>query len=219
MKSYRENLLRRLFGTGQGSGGSPHFLSAISEVILSCMDSELKGFSCNNPQRTVFCDRNEDVFVDDPGLVVDDKNGDVVRKLRTHSQAHERFLHVTGGKLALQKRFWTLIEWVWKDGKAEISKFDSSRESSTRMDLQNRGNGTLAVIKRIGHSEEYRTLRAYICADGLYNKQLSVVKKQIQIWCAKIKYSRLRNHEIRAAFNQYLLPQIGYALPVVDIRK
>ena len=53
----------------------------------------------------------------------------------------------------------------------------------------------------------------------MYNKQLRVVEKKITIWCTKIKYNRLRNYEIRAAFNQYLLPQIGYALPVVDIRK
>ena len=32
---YRADLLKQLFGTGQGSGGSPHFWSATYEVILS----------------------------------------------------------------------------------------------------------------------------------------------------------------------------------------
>ena len=84
-----------MFGTGQGSGGSPHFWSAISEVILSFVDSELQGFSCSNPQITLTCDYNDDAFVDDSSLAVDGRGGDVVEKLRYHSQFHKRFLHVT----------------------------------------------------------------------------------------------------------------------------
>ena len=40
--------------------------------------------------------RNEDVFVDNSGLVVGGDGGDVVRTLKAHSQKHERFLHVMG---------------------------------------------------------------------------------------------------------------------------
>ena len=100
---------------GNVRGGSPHFWTAISDVILSSMDKRVLGFSCNNPQRTVTSARNEVVFEDDSGLAVDDSGGDVIEKLQVHSQLHEKFLHVTGGKLALQKCFWVLVECVWKD--------------------------------------------------------------------------------------------------------
>ena len=109
--TYQEDLLRRLFGTGQGSGGLPYFWISASNVVLACLDKKLEGFKAINPTGNIISVRNEDVFVDDSGLVVDDSGGDVVDKLRQNSQLHEKFLHVTGGKLALQNRFWALIQW------------------------------------------------------------------------------------------------------------
>ena len=104
-KQYMADLFKKLFGTEQGSGGSPHFWLYISKVILTCIDMELFGFTCSNPNRLVICSRNEDTFVDDSGLAINGDNGDVFENLCTHSQTHEKFLHVTGGKLALHKCF------------------------------------------------------------------------------------------------------------------
>ena len=42
-RTYQAYILTILFGTGQGSGGSPHFWIAVLEVILSCIDKELEG--------------------------------------------------------------------------------------------------------------------------------------------------------------------------------
>ena len=65
------------------------------------------------------CTRNEDTFVNELGLVVDDSKRYVVDRLWEHSQIHKKFLHVTC-RLALHKCFWTLIKWVWEDGKLSI---------------------------------------------------------------------------------------------------
>ena len=170
--AYKTNLSKNLFGTGQGSGGSPHFWTAISDVILSSIDSSLPGFTCNNPQRMLVSTQNEEAFVDESGLVVDDAGGNVVEKLQVHSQIHEKYLHVTGGKLALQKCFWILVEWVWKDGKVSIVAYDSVNNTDQRMKLRNSKDNSEAIIKRIGPDEEYRTIGAHICATGVYKKHL-----------------------------------------------
>ena len=54
-------------------GGSPHFWTAISEVIFNCVDEDLTGFLCQNPQNMVSNEHHEDAFVDETGLAVDDR--------------------------------------------------------------------------------------------------------------------------------------------------
>ena len=54
-------------------GGSPHFWTAISEVIFNCVDEDLTGFLCQSPQNMVSNEHHEDAFVDETGLVVDDR--------------------------------------------------------------------------------------------------------------------------------------------------
>ena len=215
--AYKANLLKKFFGTGQGSGGSPHFWTDISDVILSSIDCSLPGFTCNNPHQTLVSTSNENTFVDDSGLVVDDAGGNIVEKLQVHSQIHETDLHVTRGKIALQKCFWILFEWVWKDGKASIVAYDSADNTDQIMKLRNSKDKSEAIIKRIGPDEEYRTLGTHICATGFYKKQLKQMTQQVIIWCARVQQSRWTNLEIRVAFQQYLLPKIGYAVPVIDI--
>ena len=75
------DVLHQLFGTDQGSGGSPHFWIAMLEVIISCIDSELEGFTCANPMVTVVKWQNKYTFVDNSGLAVGDQGGDVVATL------------------------------------------------------------------------------------------------------------------------------------------
>ena len=70
-KDYLSELLDRLFGTGQGNGGSPHSWLAVSDVLLRCNNNKLYGIKMLNPTGTFPCEQNEDDFVDDSGLTVD----------------------------------------------------------------------------------------------------------------------------------------------------
>ena len=84
-------------GTGQGSGGSPHFRLAISKVLSRCVDIKLYEIMVQKLTGTIQCECNEDAFVDDSGLIVDDRKGDVLERPIHNSQNHERYLHVSGG--------------------------------------------------------------------------------------------------------------------------
>ena len=97
------NELHTVFGTGQGSGGSPRFWLAVADVMFQCLEEDLAGFKLQNPEGTILHKRNEDAFVDDTSLLVDESQGNVVDTLQASSQIHERYLHSNGGKLALEK--------------------------------------------------------------------------------------------------------------------
>ena len=55
-----------MFGTGQGSGGSPAFWLAISDVMFQCIDRELDGAAFSNPSKDQLSQRMEDAFVEIP---------------------------------------------------------------------------------------------------------------------------------------------------------
>ena len=85
---------------------------------------------------------HEGAFVDDTGLAVDDREGDVFSVLPHNAQVNERDMYTMGGKLALERCFWTLIEWSWKDGDATIALYDLTKDSDNRLVLVNSEDGT-----------------------------------------------------------------------------
>ena len=86
-EEYRSTLEEHLFGTGQGSGGSPAFWLATSETILNTMDDNTAGYSVTGPDGRITSSPNEDKFIDDASLMTN-RRGRVepVAQLRHNSQ-------------------------------------------------------------------------------------------------------------------------------------
>ena len=57
-------------------------------------------------------------------------------------------------QLALQKFFWTLVQWNWEGGKAYTEQFDSSQYMDNRLYSVNSEDGIQVVIKGVGPQEE-----------------------------------------------------------------
>ena len=91
-ETYSSDETSTVFGTGQGSGGSPNFWHAVSDVMFECIDKELKGLLLTNPSETITSERNEDAFVDYTAMVADEREGDVVETLTHNSQENEKYL-------------------------------------------------------------------------------------------------------------------------------
>ena len=79
-----------LFGSGQGSGGSPTFWAVIADVLLNCMDSKGTELILSNSSGDVISARNEDGYVDDTLLGVYGRDTNVTARLTTTAQCHER---------------------------------------------------------------------------------------------------------------------------------
>ena len=161
---------RHHFGTGQGSRGSPSFWRAILEVILNAVDAEGEGMVFQNPQGTVESKRTTDGFVDDCGLGVDGRDDNIVGRLQHLNQIHEELLHVSGGKLSLEKSHWVYIHWEWKNGYPVLA--DVGEKSEERLEgecyeeyedgkvlrlCQSEDNKVVA-IRRLSAHTPYRTL-------------------------------------------------------------
>ena len=84
--------------------------NAIDKVILNTMDSLGKVISLIIPDSTIISSRNEDVFVDDSALGVTGNDINIPAELACKAQQHEQSLYATGGKLALHKCTWIILQ-------------------------------------------------------------------------------------------------------------
>ena len=98
-----------LFGSGQGSGGSPTSWAVISDILFNGMDSKGAELICSNPGEDITSARNEDGYVDDTALGVDGRDNKVTERLTSAAQRHERTMYATGRKLALHKCMWVVV--------------------------------------------------------------------------------------------------------------
>ena len=94
------------------------------------MDSKGAELRFSNPRKDIISARNEDGYVDDTALGVDGRDARVPESLKSAAQQHERTMYATGGKLALNKCTWVLVNWIWQDGKSTMVKYEESEDGS-----------------------------------------------------------------------------------------
>ena len=136
-RHYMSNQLRRILGTGQGSGASPCIWTLVLDTILWSVALKHSCFQITSPSGTK-THRVGDAFVDDTSIflllpphhdMVRYSPQDLADKIAIIAQDFERKLYSTGGNLSLSKCFWYLIDWVWDDdGTAKMRK-NQSRQS------------------------------------------------------------------------------------------
>lgn len=117
--SYQSSKLYRLFGTGQGSGGSPSIWLSIVVILLQTLSVMAHmAMSFADPWGDIMHERNADSYVDDTSTSIMDAImdeplplPDMFANMQDMAQKWERILYSSGGALELPKCFWYLI-WL-----------------------------------------------------------------------------------------------------------
>ena len=72
-------------------------------------------------------------------------------------------------------------------------------------------------IPRLDPSDAYRTLGAWIAADGSQRKQLEVLSEKVSAWFNSILCSSLNSQDKQLAYTAFLKPQIVYPIGCASI--
>jgi hypothetical protein len=179
---------------------------AISDVIFDTIDSY--GSSCvlSNHQKDITQSRTEDGILDDSSALVNGRDDRAEHRLQELSQRHEKVLHATGGKLALHKCMWVMLEWAWSQGEPELVQYPETGEGEliddtiAKLEVTQSEDDSQQQIRRINSNAAYRTLGIYISASGQMEKQTSIIQYNIDTWVKRINYSTLGNNEIKIAY-------------------
>lgn len=207
-----------LYGTGQGSGGSPTFWAVIADILFNSIDSKGAQLVFTDPRRERTSARSEDGYVDDTALGVDGRDEQVIARLTTAAQRHERILYATGGKLALHKCTWVLMSWIWREGEAFLQIHPEDEDgrctaaSPGQLTLEQSENGQTVRIPRLNPTCGYRTLGVWIAADGNQVAQFNKLQASVARWLEHVASSSLSKQDRYLAYTSFLRPQLLYPL-------
>jgi hypothetical protein len=160
-----------------------------------------------------------DAFVDDFYLAtassdISNPMESVITNLKILGQTWERGLFSTGGALNLQKSFWVMMAWRWKNGTAILlppSLHNQTLELTSGYDTQ-----TPVQIPQMSPYDAYRTLGAYISPSGGIGKAYEVLRAHSLDYATKIQASSLNKEAALWSYLLYYLPKVTFPLMVMS---
>jgi hypothetical protein len=110
----------------------------------------------------------------------------------------------------MQKSFWYLLAWVWKNGKPSLATI---KQSPGTMNLTTGTNPNTTEVPRIAPTDSFRTLGVYLSPSGSQQKQVKILRQYADDYYTKISAAKLTPDEAYSSYMLYLRPRLIYPLP------
>jgi hypothetical protein len=215
-----------LFGPGQGSTCGPILWLLCFCLIVDSIDPTLSTAMFTSVCKHVLIRTVGTAFVDDSSLSVTSiyardpalslaqndltDNGNTIQALSILAQHWERLLFSTGGAINMQKSFWYLMAWTWKNG---IPNLTPISKAPGEINLTSGASTTHHKVPRIDIKDSFRTLGIYLSPSGSQTKQVQILRQHSNHYFTAITASTLSSEEAYCSYMQYLYPKIIYPLP------
>jgi hypothetical protein len=224
--TYNSTTTTPLYGPGQGSMCGPIFWLLCYWLIISSLNPKITAARYISACKSIIIDITGVSFVDDTGLGVTsqfkwtysatteenyrEEIKHVVQKLKDLAQHWEKLLYTTGGAINLQKSFWYLIAWNWRNGQPKLA---SISQRPITLSITSGHNNLPETLPRIEPTAAFRTLGVYISASGCQKKQMEVLRSHAQRYGSLLQSSTLSPSEAYLSYALYLRPKLSYPLP------
>jgi exonuclease III len=210
-----------LFGSGQGSGGSPPLWLITWVALSNALSSEMIGMSFCSPDHSNPTSRNNDGFVDDTTGGVNDTHSstplspiDLATLLHKQAQLWERLLNASGGRLELPKCFYYLIVWKWTDGDAAMMSIE---ELNASISLTCGANPNPVPIDQKDVHTSHKTLGTQMNPTGTMTAETHRLKANASKIAAAIERFEGPAWKAKLLWTTRYLPSLGYSLPITTL--
>jgi hypothetical protein len=133
--------------------------------------------------------------------VTEANNSHMIQQLQALAQHWERLLYTTGGAINLQKKFWYLLAWTWKDGVPSLS---STSKAPGDLQLTSGSSQIYQTVPHIAPTDAFRTLGVYIAPNGSQTKQVHVLRGYLEEYSAAVSVSTLTPAQAYCSYTMYL---------------
>jgi len=208
-----------IYGTGQGSGNSPHIWCFISSALFDAYDQRANGAYFRS------FDSKQEVkltmvgFVDDCNQGVNDFSASpqpssetLVEMMRHDSQLWNDLLWTSGGALELPKCSFQLIESQWNRHGTPF--LQGGKEAPI---FQVRNGDAEIVVKQTGNYESRKSLGVHLNPAGKMKKQLNVLMSKSRKFQECLMANVLSRREATMMYHGIYLPSVTYPMAVTHL--
>jgi hypothetical protein len=222
-KHYQHTEAAPIYGTGQGSTGSPCFWALTSIILFNIMTEIAHGISFTDPHGLSTLQRTIEAFVDDTDVAANGTENNLMSRelaqvLQTDAQHREKLLLTSGGKLEfISKCFFYIMYWKFTEDGMPI--LTSKTEWPHKLMLHQGNDSKPTEIEQKDCTEPHKTLGVMKSPDRSQSGELQRLKKKCAAHATAILSNLVTHTDAALAYRVYPLTSISYFLGTTYIKQ
>ena len=212
-----------ILGSGQGTGWAGPSWYAVSDIIFTGLKENHPGIYLESPDGNTKDFRTAEASVNDARQGVNtsgvekfsQENGTnltILQAATNACQGFERYLSLTGGKLALDK---TMYYVLIPDMGGMDKRYLGGEEINLKLKLNENFNGCTASLNMYQPGEAHKMLGIYTDPASTLREQKAYMAAQAKEWNERMLGSTLDSSAKWLSYRTELCPRLKYSLPAV----
>ena len=208
-KFYHQTNKDPIFGTGQGSGCSPHIWTMLSSKLLHLYTEESNGFQANNPFGSYKDHLHATAYVDDVNTHHSFSNQEsfeeMSQRVQQEAQRWSDLLYISGGKLSQTKCNYYAVQWKY----ATTGRTKVLPSNYPSLDIDDR-EGKNINITNINTTQHHKLLGYLHSMSNPIEYQKRVLQKTYDHLLGTLLSTNMDFQEIRTYYQTIHSPKIQY---------
>ena len=224
-QSYADSENTPIMGSGQGTGWAGPAWFAVADIILTSLTDNQPGLYMKSPNGMIEDFRAAEANVDDArqginSAGVEKYNAehqttlDINEAAQQASQKFERYLTLTGGRLALDK---TMYYPLLPDHSQLEKRYRPSTGTGIRIELTENFRRMSKPLSMYEPDEAHKLLGVLTDPASTMKEQIEYMKGHSKEWNAKLLNAPIPSSLKRLSFQTELAPKLKYPLPAVTL--
>ena len=208
-----------LQGGVQGNGAAAPIFIAISCVLLSYLESVIKGLHIKTAISLTVLTITAVMYVDDADILLAqlhqaETTESLMRRTQKAANEWRKGIVQTGGALRPEKCKWYLLLFIWKNAEWKIQ--DGINTPQYTLQIKDTDNIPITV-ERLAPKIGLKGLGVHIAPDGSNADQVKALSKKIRDWNELIRTSYLNKHDVHLSAFSSIFKTIEYVLPATSL--
>lgn len=179
-KSYGNYTDSPLQGGGQGNAVAGPLFIAISIILISMLESSVKGVWLQTAMTLQLLHYIALMYVDDTDILLtalndDETIDDVMIRAKKAVKVWNHAVIVSGGAMRADKCYWSAVDFTWTSGRWNYRDMDDIDGHIHILD----DKGVVQSIQRYDLDQAREGLGVYVCPDGSWRLQLEELEKKV----------------------------------------
>jgi hypothetical protein len=213
-----------LFGTGQGSGASPAIWLTLVVILMPTLDRIIPDrIHFRSPDDNYQHSRLIDAFVDNTSLAFTASSAmshsDMITRMETAAQTWQHLLSHSGGTLNFQKCSWSLLFWIWINGRPQLQPRQALNNTIELRSAQTSPDSAGTPIKYTNPYTATKMLGVHLSPAGDFTIHLQHLRSKADSYAQCLRTSNITGSELHTFIRSVYSPSMLYSLPTLAVNE